>query len=68
MGNIDSIKAYIRVLGYVISDSGKYLGFGYPDIRIPIENTIKNTSKNKGNLLGTITPLRVLEIHKVLGK
>ena len=28
-----------RVLGYVISDSGKYSGFGYPDIRIPVEIT-----------------------------
>ena len=24
------------------SDSGKYSGFGYPDIRIPVENTIEN--------------------------
>ena len=31
--------AIFRVLGYVISDSGKYSGFGYPDIRIPVEIT-----------------------------
>ena len=42
VGDIDSNKAYIRVLGYVISDSGKYSGFGYPDIRIPVEITISN--------------------------
>ena len=31
--------AIFRVLRYVISDSGKYSGFGYPDIRIPVEIT-----------------------------
>ena len=36
--NIDSI----RVLGFVISDSGKYSGFGYPDIQIPVEITKTN--------------------------
>ena len=29
----------MRVLGYVISDSGRYSKFGYPDIRIPVEIT-----------------------------
>ena len=37
VGDIDSNKAQIRVIGYVILDSGKYSGFSYPDIRIPIE-------------------------------
>ena len=41
VGDIDSNKAYIRVLGYVISDSGKYSGIGYPDIRVPVEITSK---------------------------
>ena len=39
---INNNKDKIRVLGYVISDSGKYSGFGYPDIRIPIEITSIN--------------------------
>ena len=29
----------MRVLGYVISDSGRYSKFGYLDIRIPVEIT-----------------------------
>ena len=43
VGDINSNKAYIRVLGYLISYSGKYSGFGYPDIRIPVEITICKT-------------------------
>ena len=39
VGDIDSNKDYIQVPGYVISDSGKYSGFRYPDIRIPVEIT-----------------------------
>ena len=31
----------MRVLRYVISDSGRYSKFGYPDIRIPVEITGK---------------------------
>ena len=39
VGDINSNKPSIRVLGYVISDSGKYSGYRYPDIRIPVEIT-----------------------------
>ena len=39
MGDIGSTYALMRVLGYVISDSGRYSKFGYPDIRIPVEIT-----------------------------
>ena len=42
MGDINRNKAQIRVLGYVIPDSGKHSGFGYPDIRIPVEITTVN--------------------------
>ena len=36
----------MRVLGYVISDSGRYSKFGYPDIRIPVEITTKYSKCN----------------------
>ena len=39
VGDIKRNKALIRVFGYVISDSGKYSGFGYPDIQVPVEIT-----------------------------
>ena len=39
MGDIARNKALIRVLRYVILDSGEYSWFGYPDIRIPVEIT-----------------------------
>ena len=39
MGDIDSTKAKIQLLGYLISDSGKDSGIGNPDIRIPVEIT-----------------------------
>ena len=39
IADINSKKALIRVLGYVISDLSKYSGFGYPDIWIPVEIT-----------------------------
>ena len=38
----------MRVLGYVISDSGRYSKFGYPDIRIPVEITNINLSSARG--------------------
>ena len=42
MGDINS-SLNVSGTGYVISDSGKYSGFGYPDIRIPVEITNLNT-------------------------
>ena len=44
VGDIKRNKALIRVLGYVISDSGKYSGFRYPDIRVPVEITSSSLS------------------------
>ena len=35
-----------QVLVYVISDSGKYSGFGYPNIRIPVEITSYKIGEN----------------------
>ena len=51
LGDISRNKASIRVLGYVISDSGKYSGFGYPDIRIPLRSLHKPLG-TKGGLSG----------------
>ena len=46
--DIESNKAKIWVLKYVISDSGKYSGFGYPDIQIPVEITNCNLFLSTG--------------------
>ena len=51
MGDIGSTCALMRVLGYVISDSGRYSKFGYPDIRIPVEITSYELSDQEAHTL-----------------
>ena len=54
VGDINSSFGYS---GYVISDSGKYSGFGYPDIRIPVENTNKGDIRQKLKISYFMTPV-----------
>ena len=54
--NVGDINRNKLRFGYEISDSGKYSGFGYPDIRVPVEITSVNVS-SMYNFIDNIPPL-----------